>query len=329
MEAIKINSSIHDDLFEARRVLAIEAQALEALAVSLKEQFSTAVDLILNTKGRVILTGMGKSGHVAHKIAATFASTGTPSYFVHPAEASHGDLGMIADQDLIVALSNSGETSELSDILAYAKRYKIPLIGLTTNPQSTLAQTAHVALTLPKVEEACPLGLAPTTSSTMMMALGDALATAVLKRRGFSAADFGSLHPGGKLGQKLLRVEKLMHKGKSIPLTRVGTLMQDALIEMTSKGFGCVGVLDQHDRLLGVITDGDLRRHISANLLEKKVEEIMTQDPFVIRADMLAHEALAILNERAITNLFIVDLNDPKKIAGIIHVHDCLRAGLA
>ena len=332
MEAFKLSPTInhiHDDLYEARRVLAIEAQALEALALSLEDHFSTAVDLILNTKGRVILTGMGKSGHVAHKIAATFASTGTPSYFVHPAEASHGDLGMIADQDLIVALSNSGETSELSDILAYAKRYKIPLIGLTTNSSSTLAQTADVALALPKVEEACPLGLAPTTSTTMMMALGDALATAVLRRRGFSAADFGSLHPGGKLGQKLLRVEKLMHQGNSIPLIQVGASMQDALIEMTSKGFGCLGVLDKEKQLLGVITDGDLRRHISSNLLEKKVEEIMTIDPFVIVADMLAHEALAILNERGITNLFVVDMNNHKKICGIVHVHDCLRAGLS
>lgn len=324
-----IDNKLHEDLIEARRVLEIESGALKVLGQTLTEHFSAAVDAILATQGRVILTGMGKSGHVANKIAATFASTGTPSYFVHPAEASHGDLGMIANQDLILALSNSGETSELSDILAYAKRYKIPLVGMTTNAASTLAKTADISLKIPRVEEACPLGLAPTTSTTMMMALGDALATAVLRRRGFSAADFGSLHPGGRLGQKLIRVERLMHKGKSMPLVLSGVLMQEALIDMTAKGFGCLGVIDAHCNLLGIITDGDLRRHIGSALLDKKVEEIMTLNPLMIAPDLLAQEAIAIMNEKSITNLFVTENRNSRKPIGILHVHDCLRAGLS
>tara|TARA_R110002095_G_scaffold63947_4_gene53939 strand:- start:946 stop:1968 length:1023 start_codon:yes stop_codon:yes gene_type:complete len=318
------------DIEEARRVLALESQALEALSKGLGAEFTAAVENLFKTTGRVIVTGMGKSGHVGTKIASTLASTGTPSTFVHPAEASHGDLGMITKNDTILALSNSGETSELSDILAYAKRHGIPLIGITSNGRSTLDKTADVSLVLPKREEACPLGLAPTTSTTMMIALGDALATAVLKRRGFSATDFSSLHPGGKLGQRLMRVEKLMHRAPKMPLIQQGAPMEDALLKMTSQGFGCVGVLGKEGNLMGMVTDGDLRRHMGGDLMSAKVVEIMTQNPRVIHKNILAEEALSRMNQAGITSFFVVesDQEADRKPVGILHIHDCLRAGI-
>lgn len=325
------NLSVHlTDIEEARRVLFLESQALEALSKSLGAEFTAAVDLIFKTKDRVIITGMGKSGHVGNKIASTLASTGTPSTFVHPAEASHGDLGMITANDTIVALSNSGETSELSDILAYAKRHAIKLIGITSNGGSTLDQTADVSLVLPKREEACPLGLAPTTSTTMMIALGDALATAALKRRGFSATDFSSLHPGGKLGQRLMRVEKLMHRAPKMPLIRQDAPMEEALLQMTSQGFGCVGVLSEAGALSGMVTDGDLRRHMGRDLMASKVIDIMTKNPRVIHENILAEEALARMNQAGITSFFVVksDQETDRRPIGILHIHDCLRAGI-
>lgn len=324
------NAMNFNDVEEAQRVFALEAAGIQALSRSLGEDFTAAVERVLATRDRVILTGMGKSGHIGNKIASTLASTGTPSTFVHPAEASHGDLGMITKNDTIIALSNSGETSELSDILAYAKRHGVPIIGMTSKPNSTLATMADVALVLPKMEEACPLQLAPTTSTTMMMAYGDALATAVLKRRGFSAADFGSLHPGGKLGQRLMLVKKLMHSGDSIPLIQETASMKEALIQMTSKGFGCVGVLDALGVLSGMVTDGDLRRHMGDDLMGAKVVDIMTPNPQVISEAILAEEALARMNDRGITSFFVVATAAEKDRSpiGILHIHDCLRAGL-
>ncbi len=325
---VSINSN---DIVEARRVLDLESKALDVLSKGLGEEFTAIVQVLMGTKDRVIVTGMGKSGHVGHKIASTLASTGTPSTFVHPAEASHGDLGMITKNDTILALSNSGETSELSDILAYAKRHSIPLIVITSGGKSTLANTADVSLILPEMEEACPLGLAPTTSTAMMMALGDALATAVLNHRGFSAKDFGSLHPGGKLGQRLMLVKKLMHTQSDMPLVPLETFMKEALLQMTSYGFGCVGVVDSSGDLQGMITDGDLRRHMDeGDLMKAKVTDIMTPSPQMICATVLAEEALARMNKKGITSFFVVETSsdEDRKPIGILHIHDCLRAGL-
>lgn len=319
------------DILEARRVLDLESRALQSLSDSLNDTFGKAVELVFTTKGRIIVTGMGKSGHIGTKIASTLASTGTPSYFVHPAEASHGDLGMITANDTILALSNSGETTELSDILAYSKRHSIPLIGITSNATSTLATTATVPLILPKMEEACPLGLAPTTSTTMMIALGDALATTVLNRRGFSAKDFGSLHPGGKLGQRLLLVKQLCHRDHKIPLIDQGASMKDALLQMTSHGFGCVGIVNAAAELIGIITDGDLRRHLDeGNLMTQSVTDVMTPSPRMIAETILAEEALARMNDQGITCFFVTATADPRdrQPVGILHIHDCLRAGL-
>jgi arabinose-5-phosphate isomerase len=324
---LKDISALPDDLEEARRVLDLETKGLQALSCSLGQEFSAAVEKIYTTRGRVILTGMGKSGHIARKIASTFASTGTPSYFVHPAEASHGDLGMLTSDDMVIALSNSGETPELSDITSHSKRFGLKLVGITSNPKSTLAEMADTCLLLPKVEEACPLGLAPTTSTTQMIALGDALAIAVLRRKGFSAKDFGALHPGGKLGQRLLRVEALMHTGAQVPTVLEGALMTQALLEMTSKGLGCVAVTNAKGKLMGVITDGDLRRHLDGSLLTLCVNEVMTRDPYVISKEILAHEALAKMNTCGITSIFVTDGATSKPI-GVLHIHDCLRAGL-
>ena len=318
-----------DDLLEARRVLELESNALIQLSENLGAEFSKAVMFLYESQGRVIVTGMGKSGHVGRKISATLSSTGSPSFFVHPAEASHGDLGRITENDVIIALSNSGETSELSDILAFSRRYKIKLIGITTNGDSTLARTCDVALVLPKAEEACPLGLAPTTSTTLMMALGDALATATLKRRGFSKSDFKSLHPGGNLGQRLMRVDQLMHTKNRVPTIGQSSNLKEAILEMTSKGFGCVAVLDEKKNLVGIITDGDLRRHLEQDLLKTKVQDIMTLNPRTIESTVLAQEALARMNEWSITSLFVTQSAQDHQIVGIIHIHDCLRIGLA
>lgn len=317
-----------DDLIEAQRVLRLEGDALMKLADHLSKDFLAAVESLVNLKGRVVTTGMGKSGHVAHKIAATLASTGTPAFFVHPGEASHGDLGMVLKNDAVLALSNSGETTELSDILAYTRRHHIFLIGITTRSTSTLAKMSDIALVLPAIEEACPLRLAPTTSTTMMMALGDALATTVLKRRGFSVSDFHSLHPGGSLGQRFLKVGQLMHKDAYLPLVTQDMPMSEAILVMTSKGFGCVGVLDGQQELTGMITDGDLRRHVHNNLLAQKVQDVMTRNPRMIVTDMLAQEALARMNEFGITGFFVTEHEASRKPVGFLHVHDCLRAGL-
>lgn len=327
------------DLAAGRRVLRLESAALAACAEALDARFATAVRLLGGTdprrrdgrrSGRVVVTGMGKSGHVGRKIAATFASTGTPSQFVHPAEASHGDLGMITEDDAILALSNSGETPELSDVLSYAKRYDIPVVAITARPDSTLARVAQVTLTLPDQPEAASMGLAPTTSTTMAMALGDALAVALLERKGFTASDFRLFHPGGKLGRQLARVDDMMHRGAEIPLTGPDASMQDVLLVMTSKSFGCVGITDPATgALVGVITDGDLRRHMAPNLMEKHAAEIMTRAPATITPDRVASEALSFMNTRTvpITALFVVD--EAHRPIGIVHIHDFLRSGVA
>ena len=320
--------AVDNTLAVARRVLKTEIAGLTALAAELNGRFSEAVNLLAATKGRVTVTGMGKSGHVARKIAATFASTGTPAQFVHPAEASHGDLGMIAPGDAVLALSNSGETEELADIVAYTRRFRIPLLAMTRGGQSALAEAADVTLLLPSSAEACPMGLAPTTSTTMMLALGDALAVALLERKGFSSGDFQVLHPGGKLGQKLLRVADIMHDGDAVPLVGRNTVMAEAILVMTTKSFGCVGVTDDAGRLIGIVTDGDLRRHMGDDdLLRATVDRVMSGKPKTIRPQALAAEALGLMNASAITSLFAVD--DKRRPLGILHIHDCLRAGIA
>ncbi|TWT15096.1 SIS domain-containing protein [Reyranella sp. CPCC 100927] len=316
------------DATSARRVLATEIAGLQALQAALGDDFGRALD-ILESGDRVIVSGMGKSGHVGRKIAATLASTGTPAYFVHPAEASHGDLGMIASSDVVLALSNSGETSELSGLLWYAKRFGIRLVAITSGAESNLAQAADVALVLPGVPEACPMGLAPTTSTTMTLALGDAIAIALLERKGFTPARFGDFHPGGRLGQRLVKVADLMHVGKEVPAVSPDTSMAEALIEMSARSFGCVAVIDPDRRLLGIITDGDLRRHMNAGLLSQTASEIMTARPKTIAAEALAAEAVRIMNAtgKGITSLFVV--GDDDRLVGLVHVHDCLRAGVA
>lgn len=319
------------DLEVARRVLDLEAEALRALGLALDEGFVAAVDLVAGIAGRLIVTGMGKSGHVARKIAATMASTGTPALYVHPGDASHGDLGMITPSDAVLLLSNSGDTPELGDIITYARRFSIPLIAILGRAGSILAgpgedMAADVALVLPAVPEACPMGLAPTTSTTAMMALGDALAVALLERRGFSAEEFRVLHPGGRLGRSLIRVADIMHTGDELPLVAPATLMAEALLVMTSKSFGSLGVVDSQGDLIGIITDGDLRRHMGANLVHRTAREVMTGAPKTIRAQALAAEALGNMNTNKITNLFVTEGAKP---IGIVHIHDCLRAGVA
>ena len=311
-----------------RRVLGIEADALSAAADALDETFAQAVDRIAAIRGRVIVTGMGKSGHIGRKIAATFASTGTPALFVHPAEASHGDLGMITPDDLVLALSNSGETPELADIVAYCRRFSIALMAIVGRPGSALAEAADLVLPLPDRPEACPLGLAPTTSTTAALALADALAIALLEQKGFDARGFGVLHPGGKLGRKLIKVEQLMHRDDALPLIGLETTTADAILEMTAKRFGCVGVLDRNRELVGIVTDGDLRRHMAPDLLRRTAAEVMTGSPRTIRPDALAAEALAVMNQsdRPITVMFVLENRRP---VGILHMHDCLRAGVA
>jgi len=314
------------DLGVARRVLRAEIEGLDRLARTLDGAFGLAIDICAAARGRLIVTGIGKSGHVARKIAATLASTGKPAQFVHAAEASHGDLGMIGAEDAILALSNSGESGELADIIAYSRRFKIPLIAITGGRNSTLAEAADVALLLPRAAEACPMGLAPTTSTTMMMALGDALAIALIERKGFSSADFQLFHPGGRLGRRLLRVADIMHPGEAVPLVPPGAPMSEAILVMTARSFGCVGVCDD-GRLVGVITDGDLRRHMGDRLLARRAGEIMHPDPKTITAGQLAAEAIGLMNRFAITALFVVD--DALRPTGFLHMHDCLRAGVA
>lgn len=317
--------STSSHIAHGKAVLQQEIKGLQALCDALGNEFERAVDLLAAVEGRIIITGMGKSGHVARKIAATMASTGTPAHFVHPAEASHGDLGMITQQDAVLALSNSGETAELTDILYYCKRFSIPLVGMVRRQGSMLVDAATIALVLPDTPEASPTG-APTTSTTMMMALGDSLAVALLERRGFTKEDFSIYHPGGKLGKAFLRVSDLMHKGDEVPRVSMQQSMPEVLLAMTQKRFGCAGVEDASGILMGIVTDGDLRRHMSGDILSKTAAEIMTVQPVTIRPGALAAEALSIMNDRKITSLFVVE---NKKAVGIIHIHDCLRAGIA
>ena len=315
------------DVDVARRVLRTEIAGLEALVAGLDGAFTAAVELLAKVKGRVTVSGMGKSGHVARKIAATFSSTGTPAQFVHPGEASHGDLGMIAENDAVLALSNSGDTAELDAIVAYTKRFRIPLLAMTRRHGSALAEAADVPLLLPASAEACPMGLAPTTSTTMMLALGDALAVALLERKGFSTSDFQRLHPGGQLGRQLLRVADIMHGEDAVPLVPRGTAMAEAILVMTTKSFGCVGVIDGAGALIGIVTDGDLRRHMGDRLLSVAVDAVMNARPKTIRPQALAAEALGQMNALSITSLFAVD--EARRPLGILHIHDCLRAGIA
>jgi len=315
------------DIAAARRVLKTEIAGLEALASGLDEAFAAAVEKLASIKGRITVTGMGKSGHVARKIAATLASTGTSAQFVHPAEASHGDLGMMVEGDAVLALSNSGDTTELADILAHARRFRMPVVAITSRESSALADSSDATLLLPPAAEACSMGLAPTTSTTMMMALGDALAVALLERKGFTPSDFQRLHPGGRLGRRLLKVADIMHRGDALPLVPESTAMTEAILIMTTKSFGCVGVSDQAGRLAGVVTDGDLRRHMGDGLLRASVAQVMSRTPKTIRPQALAAEAVAVMNEHAITSLFVID--EQGKPLGILHIHDCLRAGVA
>jgi len=316
-----------NDLLEAaKRVLRLETEGLQALSDSLDETFMETLDLLSAMQGRAVVTGMGKSGHIAHKIAATMASTGTPAFFVHPGEASHGDLGMITAGDVVIALSFSGETAELADLVAYAKRFDIPLVGITGSSASALAEASSVALVLPDLSEACPMGLAPTTSTTAMLALGDALAVAMLERKGFSPDDFHVLHPGGKLGDQLQKVTDVMHTGDELPLVSDNMVMSEAILVMTARSFGCLGVVASDGALQGIITDGDLRRHMGPELMTRLAGQVMTTGGSSIRPDALVNEALRTMNTKSITTLFVVEDDRP---VGIIHIHDCLRAGVA
>jgi arabinose-5-phosphate isomerase len=321
-----MTSSTTDFLATARRVITQESQALTILATSLDDTFAKAVDLILAAKGRVIVSGMGKSGHIARKIASTLASTGTPAQFVHPAEASHGDLGMVTAGDVALVLSNSGETPELADIIAHTRRFNIPLIGVASRADSTLLRQSDVAIALPFAPEACGTGIVPTTSTTMTLALGDALAIALMEHRDFTPDHFRLFHPGGKLGSKLLRVRDLMHT--DLPLTRDTAPMSEALLSISRSGFGVTGVTDAKGALVGIITDGDLRRHMEG-LLTLTAGQVMTRNPRTIEPDALAEKAAAIMDDRKITCLFVLDPATGPKAIGILKIHDLLRAGVA
>src|SRR5580698_3252202 len=329
-DARKPKTAADPTIASALRTLDTEAEGITALVAAMSDglgaPFAAAVETIRQARGRVIVTGMGKSGHVGRKIAATLASTGTPAFFVHSADASHGDLGMITSDDVMLALSWSGETEELKDLITYSRRFRITLIAITACPDSTLGKSADIILALPEAREACPHNLAPTTSSLMQLALGDALAIALLESRGFTAIDFGVFHPRGTLGAMLKFVRDVMHEGKAVPRIRRGAPMSEAIVEMTSKGFGCVAIVDDNGRLDGVITDGDLRRHMRADLLQAPVDQVMTKSPKVVRPDQLASEALQLLNSSKITALFVVERGAP---VGIVHFHDLLRAGVA
>jgi arabinose-5-phosphate isomerase len=333
---LKRDLSLSEDRSEAvasaTRTLELEAEGLSAMQAALSnhlgEGFAEALETLRGCRGRVIVTGMGKSGHVGLKVAATLSSTGTPAYFVHPSEASHGDLGMITRDDVILAFSWSGETVELGNIVSHSRRFAVPLIAVTSNPESTLAQAAEVVLALPHAKEACPHGLAPTTSTVMQLALGDCIAIALLESKGFTAIDFKALHPGGQLGAKLKFVSDLMHKEDRLPITAIDTPMAEALVVMTEKAFGCLGVVDGDGRLVGIITDGDLRRHMGNGLLARRTGEVMTAGPKTVGPDTMTAEALAIMNlsEHPFTALFVVESGRP---VGILHIHDLLRAGVA
>ncbi|MFV0474751.1 MAG: SIS domain-containing protein [Pikeienuella sp.] len=314
-----------------RRVLALEAAALAGFAESLGENFGEAVEALFSTPGRIVVCGVGKSGHVARKVAATFASTGAPAQFLHASEAAHGDLGMLTRNDVALVLSNSGETAELAPVIRYATRHRIPLIGVASRPESALLKAASVALLLPRAPEACPVGLAPTTSTTLTMALGDALAVALMERRGFTPENFREFHPGGALGARLVKVSEIMHRGAEMPLVGLDISMSETLIEMTSKGFGVAGVVDRAGRLVGIITDGDLRRNM-ARLLESRAGDVATRNPATIAPDALASAALGQMNDphRPTTCLFVVDPDDETGVPlGVLHMHDALRAGVS
>lgn len=316
----------------AKQVLQTEANALHAFADILDERFEEIIDLMSNIEGRIIVTGMGKSGHIARKIAATMASTGTPAFFVHPGEASHGDMGMIVRGDVVLAFSNSGESKELNDLIEYTRRFAIPLVGVTAVHTSTLSVRSDIAVIFPEFLEACPNQLAPTTSTTLSLAFGDALAVALLEHKGFTANDFKVFHPGGKLGQQLLSVTEIMHKDAALPVVLETTNLSETFTVMTEKMLGCIGLTDSEGVLTGIITDGDIRRHLSHDLLNKQAKDIMTTNPKVIETDTLVGEAMAIMNgidgsTRKVTCLFVVDQD--KKPMGVLHIHDCLRAGFA
>ncbi|KIT15613.1 KpsF/GutQ family sugar-phosphate isomerase [Jannaschia aquimarina] len=310
----------------ARRVLRLEGEAVLSLSDNLPDDFQAIVELIRGAEGRVIVSGVGKSGHIGRKIAATLASTGTPAYFVHATEASHGDLGMVTRHDILLLISNSGETTELRDMVYHSQRFSIPLIGLSSNPDSTLMRAADYRLTLPRLPEACSIGMAPTTSTTLTLALGDALAVALMESRSFKAEDFGVFHPGGKLGSQMRTVADLMHQGDEIPILTGDAAVQDALLVMTSKGFGLAAMVDAEGVLTGVISDGDLRRNMDG-LLDRKPFEIANRTPVTAPPGMLAPEALALLNTYKIGALIVVD--DERRPIGVLHIHDLLRAGVA
>lgn len=309
----------------AIKTIQTEIEGLNSLFSCFNENYVKAIDLILNCKGRVIISGMGKSGHIGNKIAATLASTGTPAFFIHPAEASHGDLGMITTDDVVILLSNSGETKELRDIIFYCRRFEIPIIAMVRRAESELVKSSTIAFVLSKIPEANKVN-APTTSTTMMLALGDAIAVSLIDAKNFNDENFGVFHPGGKLGAAFIRVKDIMRKDSQIPLVDQNKKMSEALIEITSKHLGCTGVLDQEKNLIGIVTDGDLRRHIAPDFLEKTAKEIMTKNPAVIDENMLAVDAIALMNKKSITSLFVAH---DRKVIGVLHIHDCLRIGVA
>lgn len=320
-------SQIDLDRISANKTIESEIETISRLKDSVKaENLTKALDFMQNSKGRIIITGMGKSGHIGRKIAASLASTGTPSFFVHPAEASHGDLGMITEDDVVIAISNSGESRELIDILNYCKRFGIKLIAITKNSESSLGKAGDVVLELPNNGEACPLGLAPTSSTTATLVLGDILTVGMIERKGFSKEDFNDRHPGGKLGSILKRVSDLMHVGQEMPILDENANMQAVLLEMTSKRLGCVGFVNQAGDLTGILTDGDLRRCLSAKILEEKAVDLMTRNPKTISPNAMTAEALKIMHDKKITNLFVLE---NKKPVGVIHIHDLLNNGVA
>lgn len=325
-----LKDQIERSLRLGKFVVEQEKKALQALYESLGQDFCQAIELIYNCKGRLVISGMGKSGHIGRKIAATMSSTGTPAFFLHPGEASHGDLGALTRQDILLAISNSGESQELVEVLHYATRHAIKIIAITKNRESLLGTQADICLQLPNEQEACPIGCAPTSSTTMTLALGDALAMALLDLRGFSAEDFHDFHPGGKLGSQLMRVKDIMHKGTDLPIIDKNAQMAQAIVEMTQKGLGCIAIVESDNNnnlnLLGLIADGDLRRHMSPNLLEKNVQEIMTKHPATITEESMASKAVGIMNEKGITSLVVLDEHGYMK--GLIHMHDCLRIGI-
>jgi arabinose-5-phosphate isomerase len=319
----------HDAVQSALRTLDAGSSGIAALSAALRgplgASFVEAVELIRHSRGRVIITGLGKSGHIGRKVAATLASTGTPAFFVHAAEASHGDLGMITADDVIMALSWSGEQPEMKNLVNYSARFAIPMIAVTSNAESSLGSAARIVLELPKVREACPHNLAPTTSTLMQAAIGDALAIALLEGRGFTPMQFASFHPGGKLGAMLKHTSDFMHTGEAVPLKPLGTRMSEAMLEMSAKGFGCVAITDARGHVAGIITDGDLRRHMRPDLMNALVDDVMTRNPKVIASNSLASEALKLMSSK-ISTLIVTEADRP---VGIIHLHDLLRAGVA